>query len=72
VRHELYAADSILDLIEDLARLGEELGARRCKPGEAMPCPRKQADAHLLFESGHLFGEPRLRDLQPMGSATEI
>ncbi len=49
MRHELYAADSILDLIEDLARLGQELGPRRCKPGKTVSLSRKQADAHLLF-----------------------
>jgi hypothetical protein len=72
VRHELRAADGVLDLLEYMARLGEELGARRCKPGKTMSFPRKQADAHLLFEPGHLFGERRLRDLQPIGRATEI
>ena len=72
VRHELYAADGILDLIEDVARLGEELGARRCKPGKTMPLSRKQADAHLLFEPSYLFGDRRLRDLQSIGGATEI
>jgi hypothetical protein len=72
VRHELYAADSILDLIEDLARLGQELGPRRCKPGKTMSLSRKQANAHLLFEPGYLFSERRLRDLQSTGGATEI
>jgi len=72
VRHELYAADGVLDLIKDVARLDKEIGARRCKPGKTMPCPRKQADAHLLFEPGYLFGDRRLRDLQPIGRATEI
>ena len=37
-----------------------------------MPCPRKQADAHLLFEPGYLFGDRRLRDLKSIGGATEI
>jgi hypothetical protein len=72
VRDELYAADGILDLIEDVARLDKEIGARRCKPGKTMPCPRKQADAHLLFEPGYLFGDRRLRDLKSIGGATEI
>jgi hypothetical protein len=40
---------AILDLIEDLARLGQELGPRRCKPGKTVSLSRKQADAHLLF-----------------------
>lgn len=72
VRHELYAADGVLDLIEDEARLDKEIGTRRCKPGKTMPCPRKQADAHLLFEPGYLFGDRRLRDLKSIGGATEI
>ena len=72
VRHELHAADSVLDLIEDVARLDKEIGARRCKPGKTMPCPRKQADAHLLFEPGYLFGDRRLRDLESIRSASEI
>jgi hypothetical protein len=37
-----------------------------------MPCPRKQADAHLLFQPGCLFGDRRLRDLESIGGATEI
>ena len=37
-----------------------------------MPCPCKQADAHLLFEPGYLFGDRRLRDLESIGGATEI
>src|SRR6516165_10713564 len=72
VGHELYTEDGVLDLIEDVARLGEELAARRCKPGKTMPYPRKQADAHLLFEPGYLLGYRRLRDLQSIGGATEI
>jgi hypothetical protein len=52
--------------------LDKEIGARRCKPGKTMPCPRKQTDAHLLFELGYLFGDRRLRDLESIGSATEI
>jgi hypothetical protein len=72
VRHQLYAADSLLDLIEDVARLDKEIGARRCKPGKTMPCPRKRADAHLLFQPGCLFGDRRLRDLESIGGATEI
>jgi len=35
-----------------------------------MSYPRKQADAHLLFEPGYLFSERRLRDLEPMGGTT--
>src|SRR6266481_4594498 len=72
VRDELYAADGILDLIEDVARLDKEIGARRCKSGKTMPCPRKQAGTHLLFEPCYLFGDRRLRDLEPIGGATEI
>ena len=72
VRHELYAADGVLDLIEDVARLDKEVGARRGKPGKTMPRPRKQADAHLLFEPGYLFGDRRLRDLESIRGATEI
>ena len=72
MRHELYTADGVLDLIEDVARLGEELAARRCKPRKTMPCPRKQADAYLLFQPGYLFGHRRLRDLESIGGATEI
>jgi len=70
MRHELRAADGILDLLEYKARLCEEIGARRCKLGKTMSCPRKQADAHLLFEPGYLFSERRLRDLEPMGGTT--
>jgi hypothetical protein len=70
--NELHAADGVLNLLEYVARLSKELGARRCKPGKTMSFPRKQADAHLLFEPGYLFGERRLCDLQPIGSATEI
>jgi hypothetical protein len=72
VRHELYAADGVLDLIEDVARLDKEVGARRGKAGKTMPCPRKQADAYLLFEPGYLFGDRRLRDLESIGGATKI
>ncbi len=72
MRHELYAADGVLDLIEDVARLDKEIGARRCKPGKTMPRPRKQADAHLLFEPGYLFGDRRLRDLESTGGTTKI
>ena len=72
MRHELRVADGILDLLKYVARLGEELGARRCKPAKAMSVSRKQADTHLLFESGHLFGERRLRDLQSTGGTTKI
>src|SRR6266403_1323886 len=72
VRDELDAADGILDLIEDVARLDKEIGARRCESGKTMPCPRKQADAHLLFEPGYLFGDRRLRDLESIRGATEI
>jgi hypothetical protein len=72
VRHELYAADGVLDLIKDVARLDKEIGARRGKPGKTMPRPRKQADAHLLFEPDYLFGDRRLRNLESIGSATEI
>jgi len=70
--NELHAADGVLNLLEDVARLGEKFSARRCKPGKTMPCPRKQADAHLLFEPGYLFGDRRLRDLKSIGGATEI
>ena len=67
MRHELRALDGILDLLEDKTRLGEEIRARRCKPGKTMSYPRKQADAQLLFEPGYLFGERRLCDPQPVG-----
>jgi hypothetical protein len=70
MRHELRAPDGILDLLEYKTRLGEEIGARRCKPGKTMSYPRKQADAHLLFEPGYLFSERRLRDLEPTGGTT--
>src|SRR5260370_22215020 len=72
VRHQLHVSDSFLNLLEYMARLGEQLGARRCKPGKTMALSRKQADAHLLFEPGDLFGERRLGDLQPMRGAPEI
>jgi hypothetical protein len=71
-RDKLHAADGVLNLIEDVARLCEKLGARRCKPGKPMSFSRKQADTHLLFEPRYLFGDRRLRDLQSMGRATEI
>jgi hypothetical protein len=61
-RNELHAADGVLKLLEYLARLCEKFGARRCKPGKTISLSRKQADAHLLFEPGYLFGERRLRD----------
>ncbi len=72
VRHELYAADGVLDLVEDVARLDKEVCARRCEPGKTMPRPREQTDAHLLFQPGYLFGDRRLRDLKSVGRATEI
>jgi hypothetical protein len=37
-----------------------------------MSLSRKQADAHLLFEPGHPFGERRLRDLWSTGGTTKI
>jgi hypothetical protein len=52
-----------------MACVGEELGARRCKPGKDDVLSRKQADGHLFFQPGYLFGERRLRDLQSMGGA---
>jgi hypothetical protein len=55
-----------------MACVGEELGARRGKPGKDDVLSRKQADAHLFFQPGYLFGERRLRDLQSMGGAPEI
>ncbi len=55
-----------------MACVGEELGARRCKPGKDDVLSRKQADAHLFFQPGYLIGERRLRDLQSMGGAPEI
>src|SRR5277367_193231 len=70
--NELHAADGVLNLLEDVARLGEKFGARRCKPGKTISLSRKQADAHLLFEPGYLFGERRLCDPQPVGGAPEI
>jgi len=72
MRHELRAPDGILDLLEYKTHLGEEIGARRCKPGKTMSYPPKQADAHLLFERGYLFSERRLRDLKSIGGSTEI
>ena len=70
--NELHAADGLLDLLEDLPRLGKEVGARRCKPGETMALPCEQAYAYLLFKPRYLFGQRRLRDLQPTGGTTEI
>jgi hypothetical protein len=72
VRNKLHAANSVVNLLEYVARLEKELGTRRCKPGETVSLSRKQAEAHLLFEPGDLFGERRLRDLQPICGATEI
>jgi len=55
-----------------VAGFGEEFGACRCKPGKTMLFPREQADAHLLFEPGDLFGERRLRDPEPMRGAMKF
>jgi hypothetical protein len=32
-RNELHTADGLLDLLQDLTRLSEQVGTRRCKPG---------------------------------------
>lgn len=72
VRHELHAPDGVLNSLEYVARLGEELGPRRCKPGKPTSLPCKQTGAHLFFEAGYLFGDRRLRDLESIGGATEI
>ncbi len=71
-RDKLHAADGVLNLLEYVACLGQKLGARRCEPGKPMSFPRKQAGTHLLFEPCYLFGDRRLRDLEPIGGATEI
>jgi hypothetical protein len=72
VRNELYAPDRALDLLKDVARIGEEAGARRCKSCKSISLAREQAHAHLLLESGYLFGERRLRDLEPMRGTMKI
>lgn len=71
-RNELHAANGLLDLFDDLPRLAEELGARRCKPGKTMALPCEQAYAYLLFKPCYLFGQRRLRDLQPTSGTTQI
>jgi hypothetical protein len=71
-RNELHTSDSLLYLLQDLPRLSEQVGARRCKPGKTMLFSRKQADAYLLFKPEDLFGERRLSDLQPLCGTTQI
>jgi hypothetical protein len=68
----LRTADGVLDLLEEVTRVAEEAGARRCKSRKTMSFSREQADAHLLLESGDRFGERGLRDLQPMRGAMKI
>jgi len=71
-RNKLHAPDGVLNLLEYVARLGQKLGARRCKPGKPMSFPSKQTGAHLFFEACYLFGDRRPCDLESIGRATEI
>ena len=59
-------------MLEDVARIGEEAGAGRCKSCKSMSFSREQADPHLLLEPGDLLGERRLGDLEPMRGAMKI